>query len=245
MTEGIRRLLFKVLRQQKLNTYTNQELRYLHLILCKMYEYCINMYLLKEAIANTGTSDDSVLCRKVPTEVWKIIYDGCLEMGISHEDMISEKKSCVLWEHLNKQEGLLQGLTNYIFHRIGVESQVTIRHAVLTDGNYLYNLGGVIPNRLLMAIGFCLINWGKQENEHWVRLFSGKIFILYLMLRGWIRIGPGSCVKASETNYPGVTDMVAHELRILFGIRTSMQGSTKHTNELDYLFIFNNSVVLP
>lgn len=216
------------------------------MVLCKMYEYCINMYLLKEALANTGTSDDVVLCRKVPTEIWKIIYDGCLEMGISHEDMISEKKSCALWEHINKQEHILQGLTSYILHRIGIYNQVTIKRAVLTDGNYLYNLGGVLPNRLLMVIGFCLINWGNQENEHWVRLFSGRVLILFLMMRGWITLGPGSCVKATETSYPGITEMVMNELRIFFGIGTT-SGSviTEHTKNLDYLFIFNNSVIVP
>ncbi|XP_037680501.1 uncharacterized protein LOC119525787 isoform X3 [Choloepus didactylus] len=161
MSAGVESLMWKAVYGQRLNTLTSQELRYLHLVLCKMYGLCLNVYLLREAVANAGNQDDVVLGRKVPREVWKFIYDGCVQkMGITHEMLVEQASSAALWLRLNSKPELLAGLSSYILHRLGVRVPVTVAPRNLKDGNYLYTLGGVLPGRLLMrrrALGI----WGR------------------------------------------------------------------------------------
>ncbi|XP_037680497.1 uncharacterized protein LOC119525784 isoform X5 [Choloepus didactylus] len=152
MSAGVESLMWKAVYGQRLNTLTSQELRYLHLVLCKMYGLCLNVYLLREAVANAGNQDDVVLGRKVPREVWKFIYDGCVQKtGITHEMLVEQASSAALWLRLNSKPELLAGLTSYILHRLGVRVPVTVAPRNLKDGNYLYTLGGVLPGRVPQA----------------------------------------------------------------------------------------------
>ncbi|AJE29659.1 ORF18 [macacine gammaherpesvirus 12] len=245
MSAGLRGLMWRVVRRQNLNTFLPGELRFLHLVLCEMYNYSLNVYLLKEAMANTGTRDDVVLGRKVPVELWKVVYDGLKEMGVSDAALISESKRGALWLYFNQRPELLKGLSDYVFCRLGLSHHVRVVAENLLDGNYLYNLGGVIPCRLLVALSYCLAFWGQAAHEHWVRLFSGKIFMLYLIISGYIMPQRSILEQVGTSGYGGFIEEVCRDVRAVHGIplwdlAPAVPALT--SDQADYLFAFNNSV---
>nr|ALH44435.1 ORF18 [Human gammaherpesvirus 8]USL87657.1 MAG: ORF18 [Human gammaherpesvirus 8] len=246
LSPGLRRLMWRFLQNKNLNTFHAQELRFIHLVLCKMYNFGLNVYLLREATANAGTYDEVVLGRKVPAEVWKLVYDGLEEMGMSSEMLLCEAYRDSLWMHLNDKVGLLRGLANYLFHRLGVTHDVRIAPENLVDGNFLFNLGSVLPCRLLLAAGYCLAFWGSDEHERWVRFFAQKLFICYLIVSGRLMPQRSLLVWASETGYPGPVEAVCRDIRSMYGIRTyAVSGYLPAPSEaqLAYLGAFNNNAV--
>ncbi|AAT00007.1 JM30 [macacine gammaherpesvirus 11] len=246
MSAGLRGLMWRVIRCENLNTFLPGELRFLHLVLCEMYNYGLNVYLLKEAIANTGTRDDIVLGRKVPVEFWKIIYDGLREMGVSDATLLSETKRGALWLYFNGRPCLLKGLGDYVFCRLGLSHSVRVVPENLTDGNYLYNLGSVIPCRLLVALSYCLAFWGHADHEPWVRLFAGKIFILYLIISGHIMPRKSILEQVGTSGYGGFVEAVCRDVRAVHGIPAwdfAAAAPALTSRQTDYLFAFNNSVV--
>nr|AEL29762.1 hypothetical protein [Bovine gammaherpesvirus 4] len=242
MSPGLRRLMWKAIHGRGLNTYTSEELKFTHMVLCHMYNYCLNIYLLKEALANAGTRDDDVLGRKVPVEFWKILYDQCGKMNIQDDILACDKKSEALWLHMNSNVQLLDGLSQCVFRSIGLRHHVKIHPEAITDGNYLYNLGSIIPCRLLMTIAYCLINWGKLETEPWVRVFSSHILILYLIISGYLSIKKSLLVQAVNTGYSGVLEVIREDMKATFGrVAPPVPHTLTHDKSLDYLFIFNNN----
>ncbi|ALE14729.1 ORF18 [Felid gammaherpesvirus 1] len=241
LSPGLEELMWKMLRNQSLNSLHNQELRFLHFVLCHMYNLCLNSLLFRDAIANAGCRDDVVLSRKVPLEIWKLIYDGCVEMGVTSSTFQSDKSRGELWLYYNTHPRLLTGLTNYITQRLGLKHHVKISEHNLIDGNYLYSLGSVIPSRILMVIAFCLVNWGRMVAEPWIRLFSRKIFILFLLLSGGLVLNEHFLVSG----YNGPVDTVIQDIQAMTGIVPIphlRQEEASHENFLDFLFIFDNNM---
>ncbi|ARW78081.1 protein UL79 [Common bottlenose dolphin gammaherpesvirus 1 strain Sarasota] len=240
---GQEELMWKLLQNKSLNTLTPLEVRFLHLVLTRMYDLCLNLYLLRDGIANAGTRDNIILGRKVPVEIWKLIYDGCVAIGVTHDMLLDPQKRAALWIHLNARPELLQGLARYVIHRTGVTHSVRISPQNIIDGNFLYNLGGSLPSRLLTVIGYCLLNWGRDATEPWVRLFVTKIFIFYLTLAGHVIPREATLARAVEANYSGIMDVIAHDM-------LATRGKQRETTELyvhpslDYLFVFANDTAL-
>lgn len=246
MSVGVEKLMWKMLRQQSLNNYKNIELKFMHMILCKMYNYTLNILLFKEALSNTGCRDDSVLCRKVPVEIWKLLYDGCKEMNITDDMLRKETNRAALWMHFNSNSSLLVGLTNYVTHRLGLNHDITINPNNITDGNYLYNLGGILPSRILMSIAYCLVFWGKQEAEPWVRYFTCNIFLLYLIVSGHLKLQKSVLSASASVGYLGPIQIITSDIIATKGIIFPMvPNSTRPDSKtLDYLFIFNNNILI-
>lgn len=259
MSVGVENMLWKVLREQTLNNYDPSEVRFLHLILCKMYNYTLNLLLFREAISNAGCRDDEVLSRKVPLEIWKLVHEGCSEMGVSDDMLRRERDRAALWIHFNSHPDLLMGLVGYITNRLGLSHHVEIVPNNLTDGNFLFNLGTVLPSRILMSIAYCLLFWGKQESEPWVRCFSGKIFLLYLVVAGYLKPQTSLLSVAANSGYLGPLEMLAADLMATRGVishgefvspaalprPTSEEKERPDTSgSLDYLFIFNNNILI-
>lgn len=243
LSPGLAELLWKTVQQKSLNSFTEKELKYLHMVLTNMLNYTLNIYLLRETLAHTGTRDEGVLARKVPDEFWKLVYDGCVDMGVTTGMLLAERQRAALWLHFNSNPDLLTGLTQYVWQRLGISCPLTINPRTLMDGNYLFNLGGVIPSRLLMVISYCLLFWGRQEQEPWVRLFSGKIFVLYLIITGHILPQKSILSLAANTGYRSLIELVVEDLLTTRGLRP--QKNNRHRDmSLEYLFIFNNSVLL-
>ncbi|AJG42944.1 hypothetical protein KM481_gp14 [Harp seal herpesvirus] len=243
MSFGVEELMWKMVKNKSLNSLENLELRYLHLILCKMYNFSLNCLLFRDALANCGCRDDTVLSRKVPVEFWRLMYDGCLQMGVINHMLQSEQSRAALWLHFNSHPRLLEGLTNYITQRLGLNHHVEIFPHNITDGNYIYSLGSVLPARLLMTIAFCLVNWGRQESEYWVRTFSKKIFVLYLILSGFLNLSESFLL----TGYEGPVDVVIRDLQATAGIVARGSPPTEDAKQqsfLKYLFIFNNNMLI-
>nr|QOW02500.1 UL79 [Tadarida gammaherpesvirus] len=244
MSEGIENLLWKVLRRQSLNSLGTQDLRFLHLVLCKMYGLCLNIYLLKESLSNTGSRDDTVLSRKVPLEMWKMLYDGITEMGVTSKMLCSPESRASLWLHFNSNTTLLKGLTSYILQRLGLMQHVDISPNVIVDGNYIYNLCSVLPSRMLMTIAYCLVFWGKQHAENWVRLFSGKIFLLYLILHGYLVPRKSFMAMCTLNDYCGPVELICQDLTNTFGMTNLLnEVHLEKDKSLDYVFIFNNNII--
>lgn len=255
---GLRALLFRVIRGETLNSYSTDELRFLHLILCRTYGLCLNFYLLREAVANAGLRDDFVLARKVPSPFWRMLFHACADCGVVPVDFSTEERRNALFYKFNSSPELLAGLTRGILRRCGIGCAVRISERNLIDGNYLYNLGSSLPVRCLMALGFCIRFWGDRRYERWVRLFSGKFFILYLLISGHLGFKPALLIEGASRSYSGLIESILddfaatkglyrHEGRTLMGLDDGDSAGAEDADRewLTYLFSFNNSVLFP
>lgn len=243
MSLGLENLMWKLLEARPLNTLSSHELRYLHLLLCKMYDLILNVYLLREALANTGNRDFMVLGRKVPIEYWKILWDVCLKCGCNKQDILNEERSCALWYHLVGNPSKLEKLVQHIFQRFGIKHFVLIDHRNLKDGNFLYNLGSVLPSRLLMVIGFCLVFWGREKEETWVRFFVTHIFIVFLLISGHLHLSKDIITKNMEFDFRGIIYTILKDIHMCRGTPPRIGWDLTQIEGTDYLFLFNNDVI--
>ncbi|ABB22236.1 hypothetical protein OvHV-2gp16 [Ovine gammaherpesvirus 2] len=241
---GARTVLFKLLQGKSLNTLTPVELRYCHLVLTKIYELGLNAFLLREATANCGVTDTVILERKVPLEYWKILSDGLKATGVSDRMLLSEAGRGQLWLHLNRTPSLLRGLARYFFLTLGLTHHVRIYEHNLLDGNFLFNLGSVFPCCLLTVAAFCLVFWGRSEVEPWVRAFMLKIYLLYLVISGALRVDFSVFQESSLNGYRGILDTIYADVVAFSGPRNPQPQAKAWHPWLDYIFIFNNNIVL-
>ncbi|AAM22118.1 unknown [Suid gammaherpesvirus 3] len=243
MSNGLKGLLWKLMMGKSLNTLSMNELRYCQLMLNKVYEFTLNMYLLREAVTNCAVRDDKLLSRKVPIEYWKMVYDTCERMNI-HSDILEDSaKRANLWLFINSNPKILKAMFVDILQQIGISQNINIDIQNLSDGNFLFNMGSVIPSRLLMILGFCLVFWGIPKLEPWVRKFVSMVFILYMMLLGHIVPKYDIFEESVSNNYSGLSSLIWKDIMSLHGAVPS-SGTMQHMHELDYIFIFNNSILL-
>ncbi|ATA58247.1 UL79 [Eptesicus fuscus gammaherpesvirus] len=248
MSPGLEALMWKLLRRRGLNTLSSVELRYLHAVLGGLYDLCLNVYLLREALANTGARDDAVLARKVPLEFWAALREGCVAMGVSDAVLCSEHACAALWRHLNARPPLLLGLARYVLARLGLRHLAAISTHNLVDGNFLFNLGGVLPARLLMIISGCLLRWGDPAAEPWLRGHVARLFLLYLVLSGHLLPRRSFMAHASADDHRGPMDIIAADVAAMAGVCVCQEcPGTQHGSEgcWDYVFIFNNNYGVP
>ncbi|AGY30701.1 ORF18 [Retroperitoneal fibromatosis-associated herpesvirus] len=244
LTPGLRKLLWRCLHGKNLNTFHPQELRFLHLVLCEMYNFTLNVYLMREAVACAGTHDTAVLARKVPVEMWKLVYDGLLAMGVDKLSLLRGTWRDALWLHLHDHGKLLKGLADFLFRRLGVTHSVKIAPENLGDGNFLFNLGGALPCRMLLVLGYCLHFWGRADHEPWVRFFAGKVFVTYLILRGYVGLPRSLLLWASETGYTGPVEAVCQDISAMHGIvALSDDLVAPGPDQLAYLGVFDNNAI--
>lgn len=270
LSPGVQRLLNLVVSGEKLNNYQPDELKFLHLILCRTFDFCLNVLLLREAQVNTACRDDALLSRKVPSDFWGRLYCTLVATGIDPRHFAKEESRAALAMRLNASPDLLQAITSSILRRYSLRSCVKISPNNLTDGNYLFNLGAIIPSRCLMSLAACLRFWGDQCLEPWVRLLSGKFFLLYLLIAGFIGIRKTLLLDASERSYLGIFETLIEDLAATRGEARTVptleelghcqcqQGSVRKDNSTEeslmgsnlcvkvnefirYLWMFNNS----
>ncbi|ADW24359.1 hypothetical protein RHVP.18 [Cricetid gammaherpesvirus 2] len=242
-TPGLKSMFWKLVSGRQLNTLSNYDLRFLHLLLCKMYEFTLNCYMLKDAMGNCGTGDSVILGRKVPLEYWKLLYDVCCKCGMKPTEMANEGAAAQLWARMTQEPLLLKELLRQFFLHIGLTQPVSIRPCNMFDVNLLFNLGGALPCRLLMVLMYCLKNWGKQECEPWVRHFCLKIFVLYLLITGSIvpkRELLDSCVRDS---YAGILETITQDILVTYGASYIPRAPNRHHASLDLVHAFNNNIL--
>lgn len=235
-------LLLKVVENQSLNNCTEDEQHYLHLIIKNMLQFCLNVYILKENLCHVGTRDDVVLSRKVPGEFWKLLFDTCVEMGVSSDMLISERRRAGLWLHFNSRPELLQCVLSMLLGKMGVKNDLKVNEIVLTDGNFLFNLGSVLPNRMIMILCYCLAFWGKETQEPWVRFFTSKIFILFLVISGHLLPQKNWISLSATTGYTSFIEIIMDDIKATLGVGHPT-ATPPYDESLDYLFTFNNSVL--
>lgn len=217
LSPGIQRLLDLIVSGERLNNYAPDELRFLHLILCRTFDFCLNVLLLREAQVNTACRDDALLSRKVPADFWATLYCTLVATGVHPRQLTKEESRAALAMRLNASPDLLQAITSSILRKYNLRACVKISPNNLTDGNYIFNLGAIIPSRCLMSLAACLRFWGDQCLEPWVRLFSGKFFFLYLLIGGFIGIRKTLLLDASERSYLGIFETLIEDLAAIRG----------------------------
>lgn len=242
LPQGLQRLLFKVVQRRQLNTLTSNELNLIHVILTRLYSFILNAYLLRQAMGNIGTYDNGVLGRKVPLEYWRLVYDVCLEVGMNPKDLAHETIAGDIWKRLNSDEKALSCFTQRIFQKIGLQN-VYIDPLNLRDGNFLFNLGSVLPSRSLMVLLFCLKHWGQQPCEPWVRFFAGKMYVLYLIIAGYIIPRRAAVESAIAQSYSGLLETVMVDILNFNGIQVLTNDQTEYLQELDIIYAFDNNVL--
>lgn len=234
-----RSVLNRVVVGENLNNFPVDEQEYFRAVVSEMLTFALNVLLLREGVAHTGVRDDTVLGRKIPDEFWALLWDGCTEAGFPVQAFLSERGRASVWIFLNSRPDLLSGLANYVLSRLGVSPR-KFDPTVITDGNFLYNLGGVLPARFVVALCYCLAFWGRSPQEPWVRLFSGRAFILFLVFSGAL-VPRNSLPAATVTGgYCGLVDVILKDMRATRGRGTGAEALTYHSS-LTYLFVFNNA----
>lgn len=217
LSPGLRRLLSLVVSGERLNNYASEELRLLHLILCRTFDFCLNVLLLREAQVNTACRDESLLSRKVPIGYWVALYSTLIALGVDRDVLTKESSRAALAMRLNASPDLLRRVTVLILQRYDLRSCGRIAPNNLTDGNYLFNLGATLPSRCIMSLAACLHFWGDPCLEPWVRLFSGKFFLLYLLIGGFVGIRKTLLLDASERSYLGVFEGLLEDVAAIRG----------------------------
>nr|QRE02501.1 hypothetical protein [Otarine gammaherpesvirus 4] len=250
LSQGLRCLLHKIVADVKLNNFSSHELSFLHMVLLKMFDMCLNVYLLREAVANAGMRDNDVLARKVPVEFWKILYDGCVVSGVSHSVLLNPESRATLWVAFNGHTDVLLSLTTYVLRRVGIAHSVRVAPQNLVDGNYLFNLGAVLPSRLLAVLSFCLVSWGRDDCEPWVRAFIRRIFLLFLVLAGYLIPRTTLVRRAANADYVGPMWLICEDLLTMGNVPTRAatvcaHGTVAPVSNLNILFTMNNDVFIP
>lgn len=214
----MRKLLERFIRGDRLNRFSGDELRFVHLVLCRMYDLCLNILLYREANVNAGCRDDPILSRKVTPCYWLALYDALARSGVREEDLLDETRRAQLCLALNSDAEALRALTRHVMRNLGLRSCPRIAVNNLYDGNYLFSLGGVLPSRCLMALAACLKFWGMTEHEPLVRHFTGKFFVLYLMVSGIIGLRKTALLEAARNSYAGIFETIIGDVAATWGI---------------------------
>lgn len=237
-------LLNKLVTNASLNSLHSEELRFLHLLLTRMLQLAINLYSFKETIINSGNCDSHILGRKVPLVLWQAFYRACKGLGLKDSDLLCPKRRRSAWIQINSDVKLVQALLDTVMASTIKFNRCIIYPNILVDGNSVFNVLSVLPSRLIMCLSFCLLHWGEQTYEYWVRTFSTKVFILYLLLSGKLIPKASMLQAAANMNYAGLTETIITDLLATRGLNVlSSEYDIDIGSKFDFLFLFDNSVI--
>lgn len=188
-----------------------------------------------------------VLGRKVPLKLWQVFYIACKKAGLKDEDLVRSEGRRAAWLALNKAPRLIQSMLDHVmFQSLGFPGCPLYPH-ILIDGNVVFNVLSILPNRLVLCIAFCLKYWGQQAYEPWVRLFSTKVVILYLIISRHIQPKSSTLQAAADMNYSGLIELICTDILATRGTRARQFVHDQDSlllPGLDFLYLFNNSITL-
>ncbi len=216
MTPGIHGLLLKMLKNWPLCALREDELRFLHLSLTKLLTLSVNFYLWREAVINTGNRTNRVLARKVPDEYWYLLYRALARVGFPAEALRPGNRSRSLCLFLHDRPDVTGAVCACVWAQLGLRRAPDLSQVTLADGNLLFNLGSVLPNRLVVGVLYCLVHWGADEHETRVRARLRPLFVAFLCLAGYLLLD--RAILSDAHDYEGLWHAVALSMAAWHGL---------------------------
>lgn len=240
LTPGIRGLLLRLLENRPLRALREDELRFLHLSLTKLLTLGVNFYLWREAVINTGNRTNRVLARKVPDEYWYLLYRALRRVGFPPEALRPGARSQALCRFLHDRPDVAGAVCAGVWAQLGLRRAPDLSRVCLADGNLLFNLGGVLPNRLVVSVLYCLVHWGADEHEARVRARLRPLFVAFLCLAGYLLLD--RAVLADAHDYEGLWHAVALSVSAWHGLTPlpETRDETTETRSDDFIYLFAN-----
>ncbi len=105
--------------------------------------------------------------------------DACLHLdpalarvGFPAEALRPGNRSRSLCLFLHDRPDVTGAVCACVWAQLGLRRAPDLSQVTLADGNLLFNLGSVLPNRLVVGVLYCLVHWGADEHETRVRAQS-------------------------------------------------------------------------
>lgn len=240
MTPGIHGLLLKLLKNRPLRSLREDELRFLYLSLTKLLTLGVNFYLWREAVINTGNRTNRVLARKVPDEYWYLLYRALVRVGFPREALCPGDRSRALCRFLHDRPEVTGAVCACVWAQLGLRRAPDLSRVCLADGNLLFNLGSILPNRLVVGVLYCLVHWGVDEHEARVRARLRPLFVAFLCLAGYLLLD--RAVLADAHDYEGLWHAVALSVSAWHGLTPLPESTRDETGRSrdDFIYLFAN-----
>lgn len=174
--------------------------------------------LLRETVANTGVSDNTILNRKIPPRFWIKLYD-ILKSHVSPEILhkaFHESSAANLSTELSASPACHVLISHFLKKEIGMA--MTLPNELTADGNILFSLGTVYGHRLFRLLKFFNLHWGKEEYEPAIRVICQRIWFFYLISWKKLIVSPHAfSVQRSEHEH-GVFSFLIQDYLTFTGI---------------------------
>nr|WEG69076.1 protein UL79 [Mastomys natalensis cytomegalovirus 2]WEG69214.1 protein UL79 [Mastomys natalensis cytomegalovirus 2]WEG69353.1 protein UL79 [Mastomys natalensis cytomegalovirus 2]WEG69491.1 protein UL79 [Mastomys natalensis cytomegalovirus 2]WEG69629.1 protein UL79 [Mastomys natalensis cytomegalovirus 2] len=188
-----------LLSGQPLSSMRLEELKIIRLACLLTLGRGIELLILRETVANTGVSDNTILNRKISPIFWIKLYQIMREHvpSTTLNRAFSESAAANLSKNLIESRANKALLTHMIRSETGII--LNLPDELLTDGNILFSVGTVYGHRLFRLLKFFNMHWGKEAYEPAIRVICQKIWFFYLIAWKKIIVSPEAfCVQRSE-----------------------------------------------
>lgn len=176
----------KLLSGQPLSSMRLEELKIIRLACLLTLGRGIELLILRETIANTGVSDNTILNRKISPTFWIKIYNILKEHipASTLSKIFSEKSAAMLSAQLIDSKSCKSLISHILKTETGLA--INLPDELTKDGNILFSLGTVYGHRLFRLLRFFNTYWGKEDYEPAIRVICQKIWFFYLI--AWKKI---------------------------------------------------------
>lgn len=249
LTPGVKKILINLIKEKPLSSFTCNELRFLNLVTTSMLKIVVNLYIWRETVVNTGNRVDLVLGRKVPIQFWKLVYDALILMNVPKDALITETGSVALCKHLTANPNTVFTICKYIWRKFGLcVMYPNIKHELITDGNFLFNFGSVLPNKTILSVLFCILYWGNDNEELVLRRILKNILITFLIVNGYIFIDRN--IFTMNYGCVGILELICEDIIGLHGLhfqgcpyKNSCVENEKESVYYNFINLFNNNIL--
>ncbi|AAK38218.1 ORF10 [callitrichine gammaherpesvirus 3] len=210
-----------------------------------MLEMAVNFYVCREGMINTGNRVNMVLGRKVPDMYWRLVYDAFSDLNFPPEAIVPGSRSVALCQFLHSRVDVSQALCDAVFRGLGLRNAPSMNSTCLSDANLLFNLGSIIPYRLIMSLLYCLVFWGVGSHEPSVRVVAKTCFVCFLGMTGYLIFD--RALFGETHDYEGLWRSVCLHIASWHGLTPLPSKETQDSANkecLDFIGMFDNDPLL-
>lgn len=221
----------KLLSGQPLNSMRFEELKIVRLACLLTLGRGIELLILRETLANTGVSDNTILNRKISPTFWVKLYEA-LKPHVPRQTLcraFSEKSAAVLATELTSSRAYRTLISHLLRTETGLA--IALPEDLLNDGNLLFSLGTVYGHRLFRLLRFFNTYWGKEEFEPAVRVICQKIWFFYLIAWKKLIVSPESFRNQRSEHELGIFSFLIQDYLTFTGTLRRQTPSLKPEHE--------------
>lgn len=141
----------------------------------------IEILILRETLANTGVSDNTILNRKISPNFWIRLYEAMRDRvpSTTLNRAFSETSAAILSAELGRSRASRALISHILRSETGIA--ISLPDEIIADGNIIFSLGTVYGHRLFRLLRFFNDHWGQEEYEPAIRVICQKIWFFYLI----------------------------------------------------------------